>query len=79
MKLKDKLANEYAAKITKNDTYKKLLITAFEEGWKQSAEYIANFPVFDGVYTINQAIAEESGKLLEMLKQDVLDIIEEEI
>jgi hypothetical protein len=78
MKVKTILAQEYSKSISKNETYIKFLSQAYIAGFEQAVEYIANFPVFDGVYTIAQGAA-EGTELLEMLKEEILDAKEHEI
>ena len=78
MKVKTILAQEYSKSISKNDTYRKFLSDAYIAGFEQAIEYIANFPIFEGVYTIAQGAA-NGAELLEMLKQDILAVKEDEI
>lgn len=78
MKVKTILAQEYSKSISKNETYKSYLNKAYIAGWEQAVEYIVNFPIFDGVYTIAQGAA-DGTELLELLKQDILAVKEDEI
>lgn len=78
MKVKTILAQEYSKSISKNETYIKFLSQAYIAGFEQAVEYIANFPVFDGVYTIAQGAA-DGTELLELLKEDILAAKEHEI
>ena len=78
MKIKTILANDYAKTVSKNDTYKKFLAAAFEEGWKQSAQYIANLPVFEtGAACVDDNVS--PFDLLPAIQKEILEVIDDEL